>query len=107
GVKEIDLFKKGSQKLLPNNEDVIICDGGDCREDGKLLLDGFTPTPLVIEYLRDIPGKHNVVVFDNGGPVNDAFRKTLNFGEDGVGLVWGLGSEIRVFIISIDNPNFT
>ena len=72
----LTLFKPREILLSPIMEKRIIFDGSHCapRRKGKFVLDGSTPTPLVIDYLKNSPGEHNVVVFDNGGPFDAEFE---------------------------------
>ncbi len=104
----VSLFKEEGHPLHPLNEIKIIRDGGHCfaRHQDKHILDGFTPTPLVLDYLKTIPGHHRVVVFDNGGPTSKSFRQTIGVDEDGLATVEFDDGTINVHIISVIVENF-
>jgi hypothetical protein len=95
-------------KLLPDNQEKTIMDGGLCNSEhhGRFILDGFTSTPLVIEYLKQFPGTHNVVVFDNGGPTNSSFRKSITLDENGMAEIRHNDSFINLFVIGIEVEGF-
>jgi hypothetical protein len=98
---EVSLFRNKESELNPDGVKKIVCDGAHCAQG----LDGFTPTPLVIDYLKNIPGHHKVVVFDNGGPANEAFRKSINL-DDGVARLTFGETKIDLYIISVIVENF-
>jgi len=109
GKLQASLFKPRQVALAPFMEKKTVVDGGHCdaKRDGKFILDGSTPTPLVIEYLKSIPGQHNVVVFGNGGPFNEEFRKSINLNRNGTAEIIHRDGRINIFIISIRVNNHT
>lgn len=106
---QLSLFKPRKILVMPLMEKKTIIDGSHCdaKRDGKYVLDGITPTPLVIEYLLSIPGRHNIVVFDNGGPYSDDFRDSIGMNKQGIANINGTDSSIDVYIISVKIKNFT
>lgn len=105
---QLSLFKPRKILILPLMKQKTIIDGSHCvpKRDGKYVLDGVTPTPLVIDYLLTIPGRHNVVVFDNGGPYSDEFRKSIGMNKLGIANIKSAHSSIDIYIISVSVKNF-
>lgn len=102
------LFKPQKFMIVPHMKQGTIVDGTQCspEREGRFVLDGATPTPLVIDYAKKIPGKHNVVVFDNGGPFNGKFRKSIGLNSHGIARIADGDTEINIFIISLDVDYF-
>lgn len=105
---QLSLFKPRQILVSPIMEKRTIVDGSHCfpKRKGKYVLDGVTPTPLVIDYLLSFPGQHNIVVFDNGGPYNDDFRKSIGLNESGIANINHGDTRVTIFILSITVRKF-
>jgi hypothetical protein len=107
---DISLYLFQPQKfiIMPHLKLGTVVDGTHCSPEhkGRFVVDGATPTPLAIDYAKKIPGKHNVVVFDNGGPFNSEFRKSIGVNSNGMATIVNGNAEINIFIISLDVDYF-
>jgi hypothetical protein len=93
----IQLFQQKNEILLPTNTEQRVYGGAQCfMVDDQFLLDGFTPTPLVIDYLKQLPGNHVVVDFGNGGPTYEIWRKSIG-AKDNVAIIKTDINVIKVF----------
>lgn len=85
----------------------------DAFPDAQNYLDGASPLPLVIDYLKQIKtsnnAEHNIVVFDNGvGSIpeysNQDFRNNIRMNAQGVARIEKNGVVINVFLLTMKVP---
>ncbi len=109
-IPSIHLFKQEPQILNPGQIEQEIYDGALCiSDDDHPILDGYSPLPLVIKYLQNLPSKnhqkHNVVVFDNGWPHNDKFRSSINM-QNNMTIIKTDLATINIFVIAVQVGTF-
>lgn len=100
--QDLSLFKKAVVEY--DNNKYFIVDGFYANG-----LDANSPLPLAVEYAKkeSLNDKkvYNLVVFDNGGPANQAYRDTLNL-TNNMTTIKKDDSIINIFILSINDPKF-
>ena len=100
--QDLSLFKKALVEF--DNNKHFILDGSHANG-----LDANSPLPLAVEYAKkeSLNDKkvYNLVVFDNGGPANQAYRDTLNL-TNNMTTIKDDDSIINIFILSINDPKF-
>lgn len=104
-IPEIHLFKQEPQILNPRRFLQEIYDGALCTsDDNNIILDGYSPLPLVIKYLQNLSNEehqeHNIIAFENGWASSKKFRELINL-KDNVAVIKTGNTTINVFIISI------
>ncbi len=99
--KKASLFQRQKVRLLPDNIDREVIDGVFAD---KQYLDGTSPLPLAIDYLRQFKTKnnveHNLVVFDNGSSkINQEYRDSIKLSDKGFTTIKEDGATINVFVL--------